>query len=98
MNDDQLSFLQRLVESTGPAGYETETQQIWCDRVRDAAESLHTDLLGSSIASLNSDRTPRVMLDAHIDEIGFIVKYIDDDGYLYFSTIGGFDGSTLPGN
>jgi endoglucanase len=38
------------------------------------------------------------MLDAHIDEIGFIVKYIDDDGYLYFSTIGGFDGSTLPGN
>jgi tetrahedral aminopeptidase len=98
MNDDQFAFLQQLVESTGPAGYETETQSIWRDRVRANADTVETDLLGSSIAVLNADSSLRVMLDAHIDEIGFQIKYIDDNGFLYFSTIGGFDGSTLPGN
>jgi endoglucanase len=98
MNDNQFDFLKSLVESTGPSGYETETQRIWSDRVRDVADKLHTDLLGSCIAVLNPGSALRVMIDAHIDEIGFIIKYIDDNGYLYFSTIGGFDGSTLPGN
>jgi endoglucanase len=98
MNEDQFAFLQRLVESTGPSGYEEETQNIWRERVQDVAESIRTDPLGSSIAVLNGSGEPRVMLDAHIDEIGFQVKYIDENGFLYFSPIGGFDPSTLAGN
>jgi endoglucanase len=38
------------------------------------------------------------MIDAHIDEIGFLVKHIDENGFIYFATIGGFDSTTLPGN
>src|SRR5437588_73345 len=98
MNDDQYAFLRQLVESTGPSGYEEETQRIWRDRVQEVAESVRTDPLGSSIAALNEAGEPRVMLDAHVDEIGFIIKYIDENGFLYFSTIGGFDPSTLAGN
>lgn len=98
MDDDQFAFFRLLVESTGPSGYETETQNIWRDRVADVVDRLETDVLGNCIATLKGDGRPRVMLDAHIDEIGCIVKYIDDCGFVYFSTIGGFDPSTMAGN
>lgn len=98
MNDDQFAFLRRLVETTGPSGYEWETQRVWSERVQDVAAEIIRDPLGNSIAVLNPEGTPRVMLDAHIDEIGFLVKYIGDRGFLFFEPIGGFDPSTLPGN
>jgi endoglucanase len=97
VQDDQFQFLQRLVETTGPSGYEAQTQQVWRERVQDAADSIRTDALGNCIATLNGDGRPSVMIDAHIDEIGFLIKYIDDNGFLYFSPIGGFDPSTLAG-
>ncbi len=97
MNDDQRSFLVSLVRATGPSGYESGAQEIWRNRVSSVAD-VHTDSLGSAIASLNPGGSPRVMLEAHIDEIGFQVKYIDDNGFLYFNTIGGFDPATLAGN
>jgi len=59
--------------------------------------NVRTDVHGNVIASLNPEGSPRVMLTAHCDELGFIIKYIDEHGYLYFAPIGGFDPSTLPG-
>lgn len=97
MNDDQFAFLQRLVETTGPSGYEAEAQQIWRERVQPVAERVERDSVGNNIAVLNPEGRPRVMIDAHVDEIGFVIKYIDDNGFLYFATIGGFDPSTLAG-
>ncbi|GAC1407062.1 MAG: M42 family metallopeptidase [Chloroflexota bacterium] len=98
MNDEQFAYFQQLVEATGPSGYESQTQAVWRNRVQSAADSVKTDYLGNCIASINADSTPRVMIDGHIDEIGFIIRYIDEEGFLYFATIGGFDPSTLPGN
>src|SRR5450759_3714359 len=98
MNEEQYDFFKRLVETTGPSGYEARTQAVWRERVAGVAYEVKTDSLGNNIASLNPEARPRVMLDAHIDEIGFIVKYIDDEGFLFFDTIGGFDPSTLAGN
>src|SRR5579859_2912081 len=98
MNSEQFAFLQQLVETTGPSGYEAETQRVWRERICDAAAEVSTDPLGNCVAVLNPGARPSVMLDAHIDEIGFLVKYIDENGFLYFGTIGGFDPSTLAGN
>jgi len=98
MNEDQFAFFKRLVETTGPSGYEEQTQQVWRDRVQSAADTVTTDVLGSCTAMVNPSGRPRVMLDGHIDEIGFLIKHIDDNGFIYFNTIGGFDPSTLPGN
>lgn len=97
VRDDQFDFFRQLVETTGPSGYEAQAQTVWRRRVQSAAERIETDSLGNSIAILNPDGSPRVMIDAHVDEIGFLVKYIDDNGFLYFNTIGGFDPSTLAG-
>ncbi len=98
MNDDQFDFLQHLVQTTGPSGYEAEAQSVWRERIQTAAERVETDALGNCIALLNPTGRPRVLIDAHIDEIGFLIKYIDDSGFLYFNSIGGFDPSTLAGN
>src|SRR5437773_10547338 len=46
---------------------------------------------------INPNANPRVMLTAHCDELGFLVRFIDEKGFIYFATIGGFDPSTLPG-
>src|SRR5437764_15295493 len=56
-----------------------------------------TDVHGNVIAALNPNANPRVMLTAHCDELGFLVRFIDENGFIYFATIGGFDPSTLPG-
>lgn len=98
MNDAQFQFLRALVDTTGPSGYEQQAQRVWIEHVRGAAESVKVDMMGNAIAALNSGGNPKVMMEAHIDEIGFIVKYIGDDGFLYFAPIGGFDPSTLAGN
>jgi endoglucanase len=98
MNEDQFAFFQKLVETTGPSGYEEQTQRVWKQRVEGVAAEVNSDALGNAVAVLNPGGEPRVMLDAHIDELGFQIRYIDDDGYLYFHTIGGFDAATLIGN
>lgn len=56
-----------------------------------------TDVSGNSAATLNAGATPRIMLAGHIDEIGLMVVHIDDDGFLYFQPIGGWDSQVLVG-
>lgn len=98
MDQDQHAFFQKLVETIGPSGYEQAAQHVWRDRIQGNGVTVKTDAMGNVIASLNPDARPRVMLDAHIDQIGFLVRYIDDDGFVFWSPIGGFDPVTLAGN
>jgi putative aminopeptidase FrvX len=98
MEEDQWQFFKALIEAPSPSGFEQPARQVWCERVQEVADSLTIDRLGSAIAAVNPSGNPRVMLAGHIDEIGFIVTNIDDQGFIYFNTVGGFDPSTLPGN
>ncbi|HEU0003963.1 MAG TPA: M42 family metallopeptidase [Ktedonobacteraceae bacterium] len=97
MFETQYALLQRLVASPSPSGFEQRAQQVVREELQAYADEIRTDVHGNVIAALNPSGNPRVMLTAHIDELGFLIRYIDDEGYLYFSTIGGFDASTLPG-
>src|SRR5919206_5356432 len=96
MNDDQKQFLTTLIETTGPSGYEEQTQEVWRQRVGQVG-GVRTDFMGNAIAVFNPEGSPRVVLEAHIDEIGFQIRYIDENGFLYFNTLGHFDPTTLPG-
>jgi tetrahedral aminopeptidase len=98
VDQDQFAFFQRLVETVGPSGYEQAAQAVWRERVQGNGVSLRTDSMGNVVASLNAEARPRVLIEAHIDQIGFLVRYIDDDGFIYWSPIGGFDPTTLAGN
>ena len=91
MHDDSFEFLKRIVDTPGPSGYEQQVQKVFRERVQMYAEEVRTDILGSVIAVKNAPSSLRVMLAGHADEIGFIVRYINDEGFLYFGQIGGHD-------
>lgn len=97
MREERFSFLKELVEAPSPSGYEGPARAIWRREVEGVAEELRTDLHGNTIAAVNPSGTPRVMLAGHVDEIGFMVTYIDDDGFAYFGPIGGHDPVIVPG-
>ncbi len=94
--DRSRQFLKDICESIGPSGYEQDTARLWRDYLKDIAE-LDSDVNGNMIAILNKGAEYKVMLAGHIDEIGFMVRYIDKDGFLYFSPIGGIDPSLVLG-
>ncbi len=93
---DAVAFLKTLLDTPGPSGFEAAPARVWRERARTFA-TVRGDVAGNSIATVNPGGAPTVMLAGHIDEIGLIVTYIDDDGYLYFGAIGGWDAQVLVG-
>lgn len=97
MNKASLKFLKDLIEAPGPSGFEQPVAEVWRNYVKPLANSIEADTHGNSIACLNPDKKPRVMLAAHCDELGLLIHYINDSGYLYFKNIGGHDRQLIPG-
>jgi len=97
MTKTTLDFLKRLLDTPGPSGFETAPARVWRDEVKAIADEVSADVHGNSIAALNRGGTPRLMLAGHIDEIGLQVTHVDDEGYLYFGGIGGWDPQVLVG-
>jgi endoglucanase len=96
MNDHAMTFLKHLLSTPGPSGDETAVARIWRAEAATFADEVHTDVRGNSFAVLHGGDL-RVLLAGHIDEIGVMVSYIDDDGFLSFSAIGGWDTQVLVG-
>jgi len=99
MNDKDYAFLKELVETPSPSGYEQPAQRVLRRELAPVADSLETDMLGNLVAGIKGvgEQPLRVMLAGHCDEIGFMVRYIDDQGFLYFAPIGGVDPHLVPG-
>jgi putative aminopeptidase FrvX len=91
---DSLEFLHKLLDSPGPSGFEAAPAKVWRERASAFAE-VRGDVTGNSIAEVNVSGAPTIMLAGHIDDIGVIVTYIDDEGYAYISGIGGWDPQVL---
>ena len=97
LTQPSTDFLKRLLDTPGPSGFEAAAARVWREEASKFADEVTTDVAGNSIAVVNPQGRPTIMLDGHIDEIGVIIQYIDDDGYLYFSPIGGWDPAVLIG-
>jgi tetrahedral aminopeptidase len=97
MNKQSETFLKTLLEAPSPSGYEQAAAKIWRKYVKNHVDQLIPDVHGNSIAVLNPKAKFKFMLAGHIDEIGLIVTYIDDKGYIYTAQIGGMDPSLLVG-
>ncbi|MCA9790454.1 MAG: M42 family metallopeptidase [Candidatus Eremiobacteraeota bacterium] len=91
MKKDAREFLQRLVESHGAPGYEEGVQKLFRNRIAPVCSEVRTDVLGSVIGVRNPGKKPRILFDGHSDEIGFLVRYIDDTGFLFVAPSGGWD-------
>lgn len=98
LSDDQLKFLQDLLDTPSPSGFERDVQRVFYKRVQEVAPNLTIDAYGNVIGRVDGASQTRVLLAGHADEIGLIVKYIDDRGFLYVGEIGGVDPLVLLGH
>jgi putative aminopeptidase FrvX len=93
-----IELIRTLTETYGPAGNETRIRQVLRDMVKDKVDELKVDALGNLIALRKGKGGKKVMLAAHMDEIGIVVNYVDEKGFLRFSALGGVFPHTLLGN
>ncbi|QHS22966.1 M42 family metallopeptidase [Virgibacillus sp. MSP4-1] len=89
--DETLTMLKDLTDAKGIAGHEKEPREVMRKYIAPYADEVFTDGLGSLIAKKTGDENgPKVMVAGHLDEVGFMVTRIDDDGFVYFQTVGGW--------
>lgn len=91
MNSDSKDFLRQLVETPSPSGYEHNVQRLVRERIRPWCDEVRTDVMGNVFGIRNPNGKPRIMLAGHCDQIGFIVNYVTDEGFLHIDPIGGVD-------
>ena len=89
MNKRSLQFLETLVNTPSPSGYESRGLRVWMDYAGQYADETYSDAYGNCVAVLNKGGGPRLMLAGHADEIGMTVNFIDDNGYVYVRRLGG---------
>jgi len=94
------SLIKKLVEINAPSGYETEIREAIRHEIEPLADEIYTDALGNLIARKGNkgSKGMRIMLAAHMDEIGVIVTHIDEKGFARFTTMGGVQARNLPGS
>jgi len=97
MKSDDRAFLHQLLETPSPTGFEMPGQKVWADWISRHAATVECDTYGSTWASLPGATDQTVMLAAHADEIGFMVKHIDSNGFLRLERAGGSDVATARG-
>jgi putative aminopeptidase FrvX len=93
-----MELLRELSDAFGVSGFEDEVREVLRARVSPFVDSVTVDPLGNLIALRKGKDSRVLMLDAHMDEVGFIVKWVDDKGYVRFAPLGGWDERILGGH
>lgn len=91
-----VDLLRTLTEPIGVPGMEEEVRRVLADLVKPYVDDLRVDALGNLIVTRRGRSPFRLMLDAHMDEVGFVVSYIDDHGFLRLAPLGGWDHRIIP--
>ena len=90
-----LQLLKRICETPGIPGFEQRIRQLVIKELQGLVDEISVDNMGNVIAIKRGKERKRVMIAAHLDEIGFLVNHIDEEGFLFFHPLGGFDPKTL---
>jgi putative aminopeptidase FrvX len=97
MKKEEKEFLFQLLETPSVTGFEMPGQRVWANYIKPFSNNVTCDAYGSTWATLNGNTSRSVMLAAHADEIGYIIKHIDDHGFLRIDRVGGSDAATARG-
>lgn len=98
LDENSFKFLSRLLNTHSPSGYEFDAAEVFSSYMQSFCDKVSTDILCNTVAVLSPEAGFKVMLAAHYDEVGLQVTYIDDNGFIYFRSVGGIDHSSLPGS
>ncbi|WP_138415406.1 M42 family metallopeptidase [Aquibacillus sediminis] len=89
--DETLTMLKELTDARAIPGNEREARDVMSKYISPYADKVYTDNLGSLIAEkVGKENGPKIMVAGHLDEVGFMVTRIDDKGFVYFQTVGGW--------
>lgn len=97
MQTAELQFLKELLLTPSPSGYEQAIQKVVRNFAAPFADQVKTDWHGNVMAAVNPTGYPRIMLAGHCDQIGLMVKHVDDAGFVWCEPIGGWDVQMLIG-
>lgn len=91
--------LRSLLDAVGPSGYELAPAQAFAEIARSYTDQVEIDVVGSVTARVpgTAEGAPRIALVGHVDEIGVVITHIDEKGFLWFSSVGGWDPVILVG-
>ncbi len=93
---DKYTFLENYLNSCSPCGYENQSQQIWIDYMKDKVDEFIVDDYGTAVGVINPNSDYKVVIEAHVDEVSFIIHYITDSGMIYLKKNGGADHQIAP--
>ena len=92
---DSYAILEKLCNIPGAIGFEDQVRETIAELVRPLVDDLRVDALGNLIVTRRGKSNFKLMLDAHMDEIGFMVQYIDERGFIRFTPLGSWDARLL---
>ena len=90
-----IDLLAEICKTPGAPGFEQKVRELVMKEVSSLVDEVEVDNMGNVYAIKRGKESKKVMIGAHMDEIGFIVTHIDDKGFIRFHTLGGFDPKTL---
>src|SRR5688572_7729499 len=96
MTQSQEQFLVKLIETPGVSNYEENVQKLWREEIKNSVDVIEVSPHGNNIATIKGTEDISVLIVGHADEIGLIVRYINSDGFIYVSRVGGVDPVILP--
>jgi putative aminopeptidase FrvX len=92
-----LEFLKKLLDTPGPSGFEAAAARVWREEAQRTSPTASRRTSAATRRGAQRGGSPRIMLAGHIDEIGVMITHIDDEGFIYFEGIGGWDSQVLVG-
>lgn len=92
-------FLFDLLSTPSPTGFEVRGQRKWVSYLKPTVDAINADAYGSAWATVkgNNAKAPTIMFESHADEIGYMVKHISKEGYIFIDRVGGSDVATARG-
>ncbi|MFN4121841.1 MAG: M42 family metallopeptidase [Flavobacteriales bacterium] len=90
-----VKLLSAICETSGAPGYESKIRNLILKEIEGHADQIEIDNMGNIVALKKGKENKKAMVAAHMDEIAFMVTHIDDEGFLRFTSLGGFDPKTL---
>ncbi len=96
ITEKSLSFLKNYINTPSPVGFETGGQKVWLNYIKDYVDTTFTDAYGTAVGIINPDKSFKVVIEAHADEISWFVNYISPEGLIYLKRNGGVDHQVAP--
>jgi endoglucanase len=90
-----IELLKKITETPGAPGFEHPIRNFISEQIKDLVDEMYTDALGNLVGIISGKEPKKVAVAAHMDEISFIVSFIDENGFVRFHPLGGFDPKTL---